>query len=619
MAIEKTINVNVEAQQANEAVKGLKQQFREAQQEVIKLSEAYGATSKEAIDAAKRAAELKDKIEDTNDAIQAFKGEGAFLATGKALQSVASGFSAVEGAMGLFGAESKQVQETLLKVQSAMALSQGLAGLEDAGRAFNQVKAVAVNAFNTIKGAIGATGIGLLVIALGTLYANWDKISKAVTDSFPAFKNIGRLFDKIKEVAYGVGTAIVNYIVSPFKAIGKLMQGDLKGALNELKDGFNVVKNYEKGAAKERQDQADEYARKRLEKLVKQKDDEIAVAKAAGKDTFDMELANLRAKQKLNKDNAEELEKLRQEERVLVAGHNKALADKHAEYNKALQQKQKEAAEKERQARAQKLAEEKEHQRKLFEAARSTYEELEKLKVEADKRVADLGKSDTELQLQALDEKYGAQIAKMKQAGIDTTSVEIMYANDVNDVKLKAQQQQYADEKALSEARKQIAEAEKKAKIETAMSVVDALANVASLAGEQTAASKGLAIAGTLISTYSSAQKAYESAFLPVPNMSSPILGAIYAAGAVAVGIKNLQAITSVQVPGASGGGGGVSASAGGAVAPRFNIVGQNANNQLAQTIAGKQAQPVKAYVVSGEVTTGQSLERNRIQTATFN
>lgn len=72
-----------------------------------------------------------------------------------------------------------------------------------------------------------------------------------------------------------------------------------------------------------------------------------------------------------------------------------------------------------------------------------------------------------------------------------------------------------------------------------------------------------------------------------------------------------------------SGGGGGGGASGGGGTAaaapPSFNIVGQNSNNQLAQTIAGQQQQPVQAYVVSGNVSSAQSLDRNRIDTATFN
>ena len=167
--------------ETEQSTKSLKQQLREATAEVAQMAEKYGETSKEAIQAAKRAAELKDRIEDANDAIMSFKGEGAFLATGKALQSVASGFAAAQGAMELFGVESESLEKQLLKVQSAMALAQGLEGLEDAGRAFTQLKTVAVNAFNAIKGAIGSTGIGLLVIALGAVYTYWDDIKEAVS------------------------------------------------------------------------------------------------------------------------------------------------------------------------------------------------------------------------------------------------------------------------------------------------------------------------------------------------------------------------------------------------------------------------------------------------------
>ena len=75
---------------------------------------------------------------------------------------------------------------------------------------------------------------------------------------------------------------------------------------------------------------------------------------------------------------------------------------------------------------------------------------------------------------------------------------------------------------------------------------------------------------------------------------------------------------------GGSGGGGGTTgggSSVGGTAStpPNFNIVGQNSNNQLAQSIANQQQQPIQAYVVSGNVSNAQSLDRNRINTATFN
>jgi hypothetical protein len=53
-------------------------------------------------------------------------------------------------------------------------------------------------------------------------------------------------------------------------------------------------------------------------------------------------------------------------------------------------------------------------------------------------------------------------------------------------------------------------------------------------------------------------------------------------------------------------------------VQPSFNIVGQSGTNQLLESIAGQFQNPVRAYVVNGEVMSGAELERKRIRTATF-
>ena len=61
------------------------------------------------------------------------------------------------------------------------------------------------------------------------------------------------------------------------------------------------------------------------------------------------------------------------------------------------------------------------------------------------------------------------------------------------------------------------------------------------------------------------------------------------------------------------GGAGG----AGGAE-PQFNVIGATGQNQLAAAIAATQQQPVKAYVVSNDVTTAQSLDRNIVAEASL-
>ena len=80
----------------------LKDQLVAAQKEVQILSEKFGATSKEAIEAAKRAGELKDTIGDAKALTDAFNPDAKFKALSGSLQGVAGGFSVVTGAMGAF-------------------------------------------------------------------------------------------------------------------------------------------------------------------------------------------------------------------------------------------------------------------------------------------------------------------------------------------------------------------------------------------------------------------------------------------------------------------------------------------------------------------------------------
>ena len=173
------INITVGGNQ-DQALGSLKKQLKEATLEVQELSAKFGSTSDAAVNAAKRAAELKDQIGDSKALVDAFNPDTKFKAFSQTLGAVAGGFSAVQGAMGLVGVEGEEVEKTLLKVQSALALSQGLEQLGDLSDAFTNMKTVAVNAFKAIKGAIGATGIGLLVVALGTIYAYWDDIKELV-------------------------------------------------------------------------------------------------------------------------------------------------------------------------------------------------------------------------------------------------------------------------------------------------------------------------------------------------------------------------------------------------------------------------------------------------------
>ena len=144
------------------------------------------------------------------------------------------------------------------------------------------------------------------------------------------------------------------------------------------------------------------------------------------------------------------------------------------------------------------------------------------------------------------------------------------------------------------------------------------------MAGKETAAGKALAIASTLIQTYQSAQSSYAS-LAPIPVVG-PALGVAAAGAAVYAGMKQIQNIKKTKVP---GGGGGGSASGGGSVGaaaaisappapPSFNVVGSSETSVLGDAVAGQTNEPVKAYVVSNDVTTAQSLENNIVEGATI-
>ena len=89
------------------------------------------------------------------------------------------------------------------------------------------------------------------------------------------------------------------------------------------------------------------------------------------------------------------------------------------------------------------------------------------------------------------------------------------------------------------------------------------------------------------------------------------IAASVLAARNAIKGIKSGQA-SSTSLPG--GGGGAAPA----IQAPDFNVVGATAQSQLAETVAGTQSRPVRAFVVGKDITTQQELDRNTRRTASF-
>lgn len=181
----------------------LRAQIIEAKIEMQKLAAAGKEGTEEYIRASAKVGKLKDELGDAADTAAALgTAAGKFGAVTKALSTVAGGFTAIQGAIGLAGGDAKEFEKTMVKVQSAMALSTGLAQLSEMGDSFGNLKKVAVDAFAAMKAGIGSTGIGALVLVLGSLYLAWQRqteILKKAREEAALLNNITEEGNKLKD------------------------------------------------------------------------------------------------------------------------------------------------------------------------------------------------------------------------------------------------------------------------------------------------------------------------------------------------------------------------------------------------------------------------------------
>jgi hypothetical protein len=180
--------------------------------------------------------------------------------------------------------------------------------------------------------------------------------------------------------------------------------------------------------------------------------------------------------------------------------------------------------------------------------------------------------------------------------------------------KALSEEQRNAITKQYSDARIEIDKREAEAKLALLNAVSSGLSMAADELGQSTAAGKAAAVAAATISTYTAIAGQLQ-AFSKVPIPGYAIAQAIVTG---ATGLLQVKKILSVKTPKSSGGGSAPSISGGGGTpaAPNFNVVGNSGVNQIAQTLGSQQ--PVQAYVVANNVTTAQALDRNIIQNASM-
>ena len=262
------------------------------------------------------------------------------------------------------------------------------------------------------------------------------------------------------------------------------------------------------------------------------------------------------------------------------------------------------------------------NEQKRFDAERI---EDENLKLEELKRVVEEEKAIELERLQTKIDSYkeGTQARLDAQIEYNTLSQQLnneLIALEDEERKLRGEKEKEQNEKDL-EAEKTLQEA----KFAAVSNTLSSISNLAELfAGKSEAQQKrafkiqkAAGIANATIETYKGATSAFASlSGIPIVG---PALGLAAAGAAITAGLLNVKNIASQQFGGGASSGGGssapsISTSTPQSVQPNFNIVGDSGVNQL----DALKSQPSKVYVVSGEVSSAQALDRNRQRNATL-
>jgi hypothetical protein len=611
MAETKTVNLNVETNLGS-----LKSQLKQAQNDVNELANKFGATSDQAVKAAKKAAELKDAIGDAKALTDAFNPDAKFNALSSSLGGVANGFAAYQGAMGLAGVESKDLEEQLLKVQSAMAVAQGLQGLGEARDSFKQLKAVAIDAFKGIKTAIGATGIGLLVVALGAIYTYWDDIKELVGGVSEEQKKLNinvernvtletEKLDKIGEqdnilkLQGKTEKEILQYKIAQIEAVQLATAAQIEqdkitkeNQVAAAQRNYNYLKTFLDFVT---------FPQKKLTEFFF-----TFVNQAIG-------VLNKLPGVDIDKFNVDKILKNFDGVNVKIA---KLIFDPTETSLKA------DAVIKEHKKGLTKLENDKaglllQIQNIDKEEVKSNKAKLDQItadnKTEGEKHKQDLIDNANALNEALAESDAARQKAKEDQAAADAK----MRADGLEKLKENARKQLEIDAKLAAD--KKIIQDQNIQAVQDTLSVIGNLAEL--FAGKSKKQQKrafdiqkAANIASATIDTY----KAVSSTIASTPG--GPIIKGLAGATVLTAGLLNIKKIASTKFDA-----GGTpspektnmtnpSDQQGNVITPNFNIVGSNGTNQLAQL---KQA-PIQAYVVSGEMSSQQSLDRNRLRNATL-
>jgi len=649
-------------------------QMGEMEDKLMLMAYAGDTTSDEFKRLSHEVAGMRKSIRQTDAGIEALSMTTA-QKLGGALGGVTSGFEAVQGVMGAFGSESEAVEKALLKVQSAMAIAQGVAGIKESLPAFKALGSGAVGVFKSMTAASKVfmlSGIGLVITALMT-----------AADFLGIFSDDSAEFEEEQKAAFEAEQARNQQRLDSLNLRGTKEQNAYQRTIDlmraEGKDVELVEKmkiqasiNFQKEKIKELRlqiasnktllDEAEimgnvgvgweEYNR-RLDANNKMVDDLEATKEGLLDSENQLKILNAQSTQQ-QIDNSKKLAEQAKEE----AEARKQVLETIQEANREYQNEKKSEEEQEVIASQEKwdelikdakkykldtkqlllnkeeeeqlirkkyadevIATEKEKQDAINKVIKEARENDLQAREDFDQAYYEATTSAQQLELDAVGEKYFNLIKQAEQYGLDVTQLEadrLIKEAEIN--------KKYADEKkaAQDEIDAKELEAQKRKNELITQAASDTFTTIGNLttlfAGKSEKAQKrafqvqkAVSVAQAIMDTYKAANVALAS--------SPPPFNYIAMAAAITSGLVNVKTIMAQKFEGtgASGGaGGGTSAGAGGGttnvMTPNFNVVGNSGLNQLAQ-VAG---QPIQAYVVSGQITTAQSLDRNKIENATL-
>jgi len=163
-------------------------------------------------DIIREAGRIKDSIGDARAEVSYFSSDTRKLdAVLGGVQAIAGAFGAVEGALALAGVENEDLQKTMVKLQGAIALVNGVQAIQSvlldenatktgvlalANRVYTSVTAGATGATLAFRTALMSIGIGVVVAGIGALVANFDKLKDAIFPADAALKSLNNTLDK---------------------------------------------------------------------------------------------------------------------------------------------------------------------------------------------------------------------------------------------------------------------------------------------------------------------------------------------------------------------------------------------------------------------------------------